>query len=239
MPATINRFRRPDPSTYPADHRRIRSPAGGCVSVVDWSETDLVTALRAGDEHHFGLLVDRYSPMMLSVARTYVGSRHAAEDVVQDTWLAVLKGIDRFEGRSTLRTWLFRILINIAKARGVREHRTTPSAALSGNGATVDAARFRPDGAEWPHHWLHPPLPWDESPEHSLLSGEAVELLRRELDRLPETQRRVVSLRDVDGYAAAEVCSLLDLTPANQRVLLHRGRAKVRQALAGYFGAAR
>jgi RNA polymerase sigma-70 factor, ECF subfamily len=183
-------------------------------------DQELVDALRAGDERSFAALVDRHSPAMLAIARLHVASREVAEDVVQDTWLALLKGLDSFEGRSSLRTWLFRVLVNIAKTRGVRDRRTTPIGMLGDDGPTV-----LPDG----------PADDESSPERRVISGEAFAVVRRELAGLPEQQRLVVSLRDVDGYDADEVCALLDLTAANQRVLLHRGRARMRAALAGYF----
>ncbi len=196
----------------------------------------LVDRLRVGDEQAFAELVDRYSPSMLAVARTHVASREVAEDVVQDTWLALLKGIDGFEGRSSLRTWLFRVLVNIAKTRGVREKRcTTVDMSDAPTHPTVSPDRFESGDSQWPGHWVRFPVPWRESPEHSLLAGEALDLVRHELAQLPQQQRIVVSLRDVDGYDSDEVCALLDLTAANQRVLLHRGRARIRQALAGYF----
>jgi RNA polymerase sigma-70 factor (ECF subfamily) len=194
-------------------------------------ETELVAALRAGDERAFAEIVDAYSPSMLAVARLYVASREVAEEVVQDAWLALLKGIDRFEGRSSLRTWLFRMLINIAKTRGVRERRFV----LIDDGPTVDPRRFRGEDDPYPRNWALPPGDWTESPERSLLATEAVGLVQRELDRLPEQQRLVVRLRDIDGFDADEVCLLLELTPGNQRVLLHRGRARIRTALAQYF----
>ena len=202
-------------------------------------DDDLVERLRVGDERVFADLVDRYSPSMLAVARTHVASREIAEDVVQDTWLALLKGIDGFEGRSNIRTWLFRVLVNIAKTRGMREKRSTPVDMHVGlDHSTVSPDRFQSADSRWPDHWVRFPMPWLDSPEHRLLSGEALELIRRELDRLPEQQRVVVSLRVVDGYDSDEVCALLDLTAANQRVLLHRGRARIREALAEYFVAA-
>jgi RNA polymerase sigma-70 factor (ECF subfamily) len=202
------------------------------------TDAELVDALRAGDERAFADLVDRYSPAMLSVARTHVASREVAEDVVQDTWLALLKGIDGFEGRSSLRTWLFRVLVNIAKTRGVREKRSTPVDLHGGvDGPTVPASRFQSDSDRWPGHWVRFPATWHESPERNLLSGEALELIRDEIARLPEQQRLVVALRDVDGYDSGEVCALLNLTATNQRVLLHRGRARIRAALVGYFEA--
>jgi len=205
---------------------------------VSTTDDELVDALRAGDERAFVELVDRYSPAMLSVARAHVANREVAEDVVQDTWLALLKGIDGFEGRASLRTWLFRVLVNIAKTRGVREKRSTPvDLAVTDSGPTVSANRFQSAGDRWPGHWVRFPERWTESPERSLLSGEALDLVRRELARLPEQQRLVVSMRDVDGYDSVEVCALLELSAANQRVLLHRGRARIRAALAGYFEA--
>jgi RNA polymerase sigma-70 factor, ECF subfamily len=181
---------------------------------VTTSDRALVDALRAGDERAFTQLVDRHGPAMIAVARMHVASREVAEDVVQDTWLALLKGLDRFEGRSSVQTWLFRVLVNIAKTRGIRDHRTTPVGTdVLGRGV-------------------------DESAEYRALSGEALRLVRRELDRLPEQQRVVVSLRDLHGLDSDEVCELLDLTTANQRVLLHRGRARIRAALADYFAIA-
>lgn len=201
------------------------------------TDNEQVDALRAGDERAFVALVDRHSAAMLAVARCHVASREIAEDVVQDTWLALLKGIDRFEGRSSLRTWLFRVLVNIAKTRGVSEKRTTPIDMSGTGGPTVHPDQFRPAADQWPGHWVRFPQPWTESPERSLLADEALNLVRRELAQLPVLQSLVVGLRDIDGYDSAEVCALLDLTAANQRVLLHRGRARIRNALAGYFQA--
>lgn len=201
-------------------------------------DDELVDALRAGDERVFADLVDRYSPGMLAVARRYVGSREVAEDVVQDTWIALLTGLDRFEGRASLRTWLFRVLVNIAKTRGVREKRTTPfDASVDGSSPTVPPDRFQSGGDRWPGHWVRFPAPWVDSPERSLLAAETLALVRAELDRLPEQQRLVVAMRDVEGYASDEVCALLELSAVNQRVLLHRGRARLRAALADYFEA--
>ncbi len=202
-------------------------------------DTELVDALRAGDERVFADLVDRYSPGMLALARRYVSTREVAEDVVQDTWIALLKGIDGFEGRSSLRTWLFRVLVNIAKTRGVRDKRTTPFDVSAEDGApTVHPQRFRPATDRWPGHWVRFPQTWIDSPERNLLAAEALALVQTELRRLPEQQALVVALRDVEGYDSNEVCALLELTAANQRVLLHRGRARIREALAGYFEAA-
>jgi RNA polymerase sigma-70 factor (ECF subfamily) len=200
-------------------------------------ETTLVVALRGGDEAAFTQLVDRHTPSMLRVARGYVRSHEIAEEVVQETWIALLKGIDRFEGRSSLRTWLFTVMINIAKARGVRERRDADAAVLAFIGGTVDPARFRTGDDPWPGHWREgeEPSPFPDTPEGSVLGDELVEMARRELDKLPERQRTVVTLRDMLGFDSAEVCELLDITMANQRVLLHRGRAVVRSVLEDYL----
>ncbi len=198
-------------------------------------------ALRGGDERAFATLVERMTPAMLAVAEGYVPSRTVAEEVVQETWLAVLTGLDRFEGRSSLRTWVFGILLNVARSRGVRERRSVPfSRAFPADdaGPTVDPDRFRPPGQEWPGHWATPPRPWD-LPESALLSHEVRTRLRAALDALPPRQRAVVHLRDVQGLEAAEVCALLGIEPGNQRVLLHRGRAGLRQALEDYLDEAR
>jgi RNA polymerase sigma-70 factor (ECF subfamily) len=210
------------------------------VTNIERGEHELVLSLRARDEAVFARLIDTYTPMMQRVARTYVASQEVAEDVVQDTWLALLEGIDRFEERSSLRTWLFRVLVNIAKTRGAREHRSVPMSSMNAglsaeSGPTVDPSRFlAADHARWPRHWEHPPERWHDSPEHTLLSAELIALAQQELEQLPERQRAVVVLRDLADYDSDEVCSLLDLTAANQRVLLHRGRARIRRALEDY-----
>ncbi|MEZ0359952.1 RNA polymerase sigma factor [Mycobacterium sp. SA01] len=204
-------------------------------------ETALVAALRAGDEMSFARLVDRYTPAMLRVARGYVRTHESAEEVVQETWIALIKGIEKFEGRSSLRTWLFTVMINIAKTRGVRDRRHS-DAEMAAAGGTVDSSRFRPAGdPDWPGHWKddRAPVPFPDTPEGSVLGAEFLDLARRELDKLPERQRMVVTLRDLLGFDSAEVCELLDLSVANQRVLLHRGRAAIRQALEDYVREAR
>jgi RNA polymerase sigma-70 factor, ECF subfamily len=200
-------------------------------------ETALIAALRDGDEAAFAQLVDKYTPSMLRVARGYVPSREIAEEVVQETWIALIKGIDKFEGRSSLRTWLFRVMINIAKARGVRERRDADAAIAAYTGGTVNPARFRGSDDPYPGHWLpdEAPSPFPDTPEGSVLGDELVEFARRELDKLPERQRIVVTLRDMLGFESSEVSELLDISMANQRVLLHRGRAAVRQVLEDYL----
>ena len=200
-------------------------------------EAALVEALKDRDESAFAELVDLHTPAMLRVARGYVRSREIAEDVVQETWIAVLKGINAFEGRSSLRTWLFTILINIAKRRGMRERRDADVAVIAFTGGTVDPARFRGSDDPYPGHWKpdEVPSPFPDTPEGSVLGDELVTVARRELDKLPERQRLVVTMRDMLGLDSGEVCDLLDISVANQRVLLHRGRAAVRQAFEDYL----
>ena len=200
-------------------------------------ESALVAALQDGDETAFVALVDRHTPAMLRVARGYVATREIAEEVVQETWIAVLKGIGSFERRSSLRTWLFTILINTAKRRGVRERRDSDVAVMAFTGGTVDPARFRGADDPYPGHWRpdEVPSPFPDTPEGSVLGNELIAVARRELDKLPERQRAVVTLRDMLGFDSVEVCTLLDISAANQRVLLHRGRAAVRQVLEDYL----
>ncbi|MCX8559581.1 sigma-70 family RNA polymerase sigma factor [Mycolicibacterium mucogenicum] len=200
-------------------------------------EDALVAALKRGDEGAFAELVDRHTPALLRVARGYVSTREIAEDVVQDTWIALLKGIGSFESRSSLRTWLFAILINIAKNRGVRERRDADLAVTAFTGGTVDPARFRGADDPYPGHWLPTtvPSPFPDTPEGSVLGRELITVARRGLDKLPERQRVVVTMRDMLGLDSDEVCELLEISAANQRVLLHRGRAAVRQVLEDYL----
>jgi RNA polymerase sigma-70 factor (ECF subfamily) len=199
----------------------------------------LVERLRAGDEEAFMDLVVRWSPSLLRVARMYVPSQAVAEDVVQETWLGVLQGIGRFEERSSLRTWVFSILVNRARTRGERERRTVPFAALAreeteGEFDAVDPARFVREG-DAVGAWAAPPVRWWEEPERALGSAEAVARIEAEIDKLPETQRLVITMRDVLGMSSEEVRSALDLSETNQRVLLHRARSKVRAGLEDYY----
>ena len=200
-------------------------------------ETALIAALRARDEAAFAHLVDQHTPALLRVARGYVPSREIAEEVVQETWIALLKGIDNFEGRSALRTWLFTVMINIAKTRGIRERRGDDAEIAAFTGGTVDPARFRPAGERWAGHWksAEEPSAFPDTPEGSVLGRELVDVARVELDKLPQRQRQVVTLRDMLGFDSSEVCELLDISVGNQRVLLHRGRAVVRKALEDYL----
>lgn len=200
-------------------------------------ESTLIAGLRDGDEAVFAQLVDQHTPSMLRVARGYVPSHEIAEEVVQETWIALLRGIDNFEGRSSLRTWLFAVMINIAKARGLRERRDADAAVAAYTGGTVDPARFRTGEDPWPGHWRQgqEPSPFPDTPEGSVLGGELIDVARQEVDKLPERQRFVVTLRDMLGFDSSEVCELLDISVANQRVLLHRGRAAVRAVLENYL----
>jgi RNA polymerase sigma-70 factor (ECF subfamily) len=196
-------------------------------------DAPLLARLREGDEDAFMELVERYHAALVRLARSFVSTRAAAEDVAQETWLGVLNGLDRFEGRSSLKTWIFRILVNRAKTRGQRDARSVPFSSLSGPGGepAVDPDRFVEEGA-----WASPPRPWEGEPEERLLAGEAREVIDAAIAELPPMQRRVITLRDLDGLDADETRELLDLTDGNQRVLLHRARSKVRQALEDYLG---
>lgn len=200
-------------------------------------EARLVAALRAGEEAAFVSLVERYQGALLRLAMIFVPSRAVAEEVVQETWLAVLNGIDRFEARASLRTWLFRILVNRAKTRGQRERRSVPFSSLAGaevegDEPSVDPDRFLDtDHAPWGSHWTAPPRSWDDGPLGRLLGKETQALIVDAIDALPAGQRAVVCLRDVAGLTSEEVCAELGISEVNQRVLLHRGRSKVRAAL--------
>lgn len=218
--------------------------AGGRVpasTLGTWDERSLVQALRGGDESAFMALVEQYHGSLVRLAMMYVRERVVAEEVAQETWLGVLQGLDRFEGRSSLKTWIFHILTNRAKTRGQREGRTIPfSAAWNPDDdpeePAVDPERFLPpDHPRWPGHWASFPSRWDAIPEEHLLSQETRAVLQSAIDRLPPTQREVINLRDVEGWTCDEVCNVLGITETNQRVLLHRARSKVRRALEHYL----
>jgi RNA polymerase sigma-70 factor, ECF subfamily len=207
------------------------------VAQVGAAEAQLLDALRAGDEDAFAALVREYHASLVRVARIYVSTPASAEEVAQETWLGVLNGLDRFEGRSSLRTWIFRILTNIAKTRAQRERRTLPFSALQDPGrvpeAAVDADRFHgPEHPRGPGHWAAPPSDW---PEQELLAAETRDRLAEAIEELPVSQRAVITLRDVQGWESAEVCNALGISETNQRVLLHRARSKVRRALGSYL----
>ena len=214
--------------------RRYSRPVQHALS---YEDAQLVEGLRAGDEAAFAVLMRMYGAGMLRVAQMFVSSRSVAEEVVQEAWLGVFKGIERFEGRSSLKTWIFRIVANTAKTRGVREARSVPFSSLGGdeNETTVSPDRFLGDGERFPGHWAVPPGSWAGVPEARLLAAETMDVIRREIERLPPSQRAVLELRDIEGWSADEVCNALDLTETNGRVLLHRARAKVRAALEEYL----
>jgi RNA polymerase sigma-70 factor (ECF subfamily) len=206
------------------------------VETVRPSEADLalVERLRASDEAAFMDLVDALGPSMRRVARMFVSSDAVADEVVQEAWIGVLRGLDRFEGRSSLRTWIFRILVNIAKTRGVRESRSVPFAALAGDDLDEpawDPAAFVGAGQPGAGTWSTLPFDWRGIPEDRLEAAETLAVIGRALGALPPMQAEVLRLRDIAGWTSEEVRNALDLTDTNQRVLLHRARAKVRAAI--------
>ncbi|MEO8264501.1 MAG: RNA polymerase sigma factor [Ilumatobacteraceae bacterium] len=199
----------------------------------------IIAGLRAGNEAVFAEMVDKYHGSLVRVAMRYIPSRAVAEEVVQDTWIGVIEGIDRFEGRSSVKTWLYRILIYRARARGERERRTIPMSALANDDSApaVPTERFRGSDALWAGHWATPPQRWDGDAEERLLAGEARAIIGAVIADLPPAQRDVIVMRDLSHFSAPEVCDLLDVTEANQRVLLHRARSHVRAALEQYLDA--
>ena len=202
-------------------------------------DADLLDRLRRGDEAAFLELVRRYGPVMHRLAMTYVRSASVAEEVVQDAWLGALRSLERFEGRSTLRTWLLRILANRARTRGAREARCLPFCALTREEEpAVEADRFQGSDGRFPGGWAAFPIAWDTVPEERLLARETRELVDAAIKRLPPRQQEVIVLRDVEGWSAQEVCDALALSAANQRVLLHRARSRVRASLESYLEAA-
>jgi len=208
------------------------------VGVVLPADDVLVAGLRAGDEETFACLLNGWSGSMLRLARSFVSTAASAEDVVQDTWLAVFQGIERFEGRSSLRTWVYRILVNIARKRGSAEQRTMPWASLGpDHDPTVDPSRFRGPDDQYPGGWLAFPERWPTT-ETEVLAHEVRATVAAAIDNLPARQQVVLTLRDIDGQKAEDVCALLDISMANQRVLLHRARAAVRGRLERYFSTA-
>ncbi len=202
----------------------------------------ILEALRTGDEGAFATLVGRLHRPLVRTAMRYVREEAIAEEVVQDTWIAVVKGLDRFEGRSTLRTWIFRIATFQARTRGQRERRTIPLSSLfddgdADGGPSVDAERFL-DSGRYAGHWADPPADWGGGVDARLLAGEARSVIEATLAGLSEAQRTVMTLRDLDGLSSDEVCEALDISPGNQRVLLHRARSRVRGALERYVAEA-
>lgn len=202
-------------------------------------DDQLIAQLRRGDEGVFDILVNQHHGALIRMAMGYVADREVAEEVVQDTWMAVIEGLDRFEGRSSLRTWMFGILIHKAKDRGVREKRHTTFSdfeSFDDNEEAIDPSRFQQSG-EWAGHWAFPPQPWDDqTPEKLLANQQAVHAMQRAIDALPTTLKEVLILRDVEGVKAKEVCELLKITETNLYVRLHRARERVRWAVETYLG---
>src|SRR4051812_32648334 len=201
------------------------------------ADAALLERLRAGDEVAFEALVARHYATMLAVAQTYVKGRAVAEEVVQEAWLGVIKGLDRFEGRSSLKTWILSILVNQAKTRGVREARSVPFASLApeGDEPAVDPDRFRSPHESYPGHWRAFPGDWGRSAAAAVQDRETLRLVMGAIADLPDAQQAVIRMRDVEGYSSAEVCEALDVSEGNQRVLLHRARSRVRSALERHF----
>jgi RNA polymerase sigma-70 factor, ECF subfamily len=210
-------------------------------SITERDDQRLVAGLRAGDEQAIAALVDLHSDALLRVAMAYVPSRAVAEEVLQETWIAVMRGIDGFEGRSSLKTWIFRILTNTAMRGGSRERRSVPFAALAAaehtDAPSVDPDRFLPSDHElFPGHWVLAPSRWP-TPEEGLLSGETRAVIVAAIDELPKAQLTVLALRDIEGWSSEEVREALEISAGNQRILLHRARTRVRAAIEDYFGA--
>ncbi|MFL6160628.1 MAG: RNA polymerase sigma factor [Jatrophihabitantaceae bacterium] len=200
------------------------------------TEVDL-QALRRGDEAAFLDLVNSYHSVLLRLARVYSPTREAAEEAVQETWIAVLRGLDGFEGRAALRTWICHILVRIARRRSAAETRSVPFSSFADGddaAAAVDPDRFQRTGP-YAGHWVNPLPDWATLPEHALLSQEVQDVVANAIAELPRNQRVVITLRDIEGWSSGEVCELLEIEEGNQRILLHRARSRVRSALEGYF----
>jgi RNA polymerase sigma-70 factor (ECF subfamily) len=225
--------------TAPGPERQRCETVASRTTVDFTDDGQLVEALRRRDEAAFVWLLSRYDASLRRVAKNFVRTSASADEVVQETWLAVVAGVDRFEMRSTVKTWIFRILMNVARSRGGREHRSVPFSDL-GPEPGEDTPSFAPDRfrsgfRRYRGHWARGPEPWEEQPAERLEAAETLATVRGAIAELPDRQRAVVTLRDIDDWTAAEVCDLLELSEANQRVLLHRGRARVRQALEDSF----
>ncbi len=210
------------------------------VQQADSEELRLLERLRGGDEFAFASLVDRHHGALVRRARAYVSDHSIAEEVVQETWIGVLEGLDRFEGRSSLKTWIFSILTNKAKTRGVRESRHVSFSPLEASDDSpeepaVDPKRFRTTG-HWAGYWASYPQPWDENtPEKLLLSKEGTAFLEQAIEALPAKLRQILVMRDVEGLTSEEACNIFGISETNQRVLLHRARSRVRKALEKYL----
>jgi len=221
----------------PAGTDGDRHTVAGVPSLAD---RRLVAALRRGDEEAFNDVVGELSPTMLRVASSYVRTPEIAQEVVQDVWLAAIQGLDRFEHRSSLKTWLLRIVVNKAKTRGMREQRVVPFSALASDDpdtptTTVEPERFRGPGRPFPRHWSQPPEVWPDV-EDTVLANELRQTVESIVATLPPRQAAVLTMRDIQGWSSLDVCEILEITPENQRVLLHRARAAVRRELEVYLG---
>lgn len=209
-------------------------------SLVTYDELELIESLRKGEEAAFATLVERYHGRLLRFAQTFVANQAVAEEVVQETWMAILKGIHRFEGRSSLKTWIFRILQNLAKTKGKREHRYLSFLDVRGStdqeeNSAMPSERFH-TSADLTSHWAIPPITWDDNtPERLLVSKQSLLKIEQAIQALPSNQRQIIILRDIEGVDSEEICQMLNITPTNQRVLLHRARLKVRRALNPYL----
>ena len=220
--------------------QRNRAGSQEAESIASVEDMRMVEALQSGDESAFVSLVNRYHAPMLRLAMVFVPSLAVAEEVVQETWMGVFQGLDRFEGRSSLKTWLFRILTNRAKTRAQREGRSVPFSSLPEFNSdfpepAVEPERFTGPDQQWPGNWITSPSSWDEIPEERILSQETLTCIQEAIDALPPGQREVITLRDIEGWPSDETCNLLGVSEANQRVLLHRARCRVRRALERYF----
>jgi len=207
---------------------------------VTYEELELITSLRQGEETAFATLVERYHGRLLRFAQSFVSSQAVAEEVVQETWMAVLKGIHRFEGRSSLKTWIFRILQNIAKTKGTREHRYVSFADISSATGQEEDGEMEPEqfhtSGHLTDHWVIPPTTWEENtPERLLVSKQSLAQIEKAIQALPSNQQQVIVLRDIENIDSEEICQLLNITATNQRVLLHRARSKVRRTLNQYL----
>jgi len=228
---------------HPQDRAAVQRNMAGSKqagSVASAEDLRVVEALRSGNEGAFVSLIERYHVSMLRLAMVFVSSQAVAEEVVQDSWMGVLQGLNGFEGRSSLKTWIFRILTNRAKTRAQREGRSVPFSSLAEFNSdlpepAVEPERFRGPDQQWPGHWVSFPRSWDEIPEERILSQETLTRIQEAIDTLPLGQREVILTRDIEGCSSDEACNLLGVSEANQRVLLHRARSRVRRALERYF----
>jgi RNA polymerase sigma-70 factor (ECF subfamily) len=208
-------------------------------SVTYTAEQQTLERLRAGDERAFLELLEAHGPLMFRLALGHVRSPGVAEEVVQEAWLGVINGLETFQGRSSLKTWIVRIVVNIAKSRGVKESRCAPFSSLAiddDDAPSVDPERFLPaDHPHWPGHWAIEPSSWAAAPDEHLLARETIDIVRQAIEALPERQRTVIVLRDIEGWESDEVCAALGVSEGNQRLLLHRARSRVRVAIERYL----